>query len=310
MVPTATAGLRLAQFIQAQEKAVGINVVIQSTDFVSSLAAADAGNYDAFLIGWSGRVDPDGNIYSFVATPGSQNDSGYSNPKLDYVLNGARKSATTKSRSTLYHAAEQTILNDRPLIYLYYPVTRAGVEKTVGGRDDVPGHAASRGERGVQVRPRLADRLTMGGFLLRKVGAALVVLLLASMLVFLGVRAIPGDPAIALGAENRDPAVLAAVRHKYMLDRPLPVQYAHWLWLARPRRPRRRPARAPRLAHDRLAPPDLARARLPQHVPRDRDRHPGGGDRRGPARQSERLRRRRRSRSSASRCRTSGSACC
>jgi peptide/nickel transport system permease protein len=72
----------------------------------------------------------------------------------------------------------------------------------------------------------------MGGFLLRKAGAALIVLLLASMLVFLGVRAIPGDPAIALGAENRDPAVLAAVRHKYMLDRPLPVQYAHWVWLA------------------------------------------------------------------------------
>jgi peptide/nickel transport system permease protein len=72
----------------------------------------------------------------------------------------------------------------------------------------------------------------MGGFLLRKAGAALVVLVLASLLVFLGVRAIPGDPAIALGAENRDPAVLAAVRHKYLLDRPLPVQYVHWIWLA------------------------------------------------------------------------------
>jgi peptide/nickel transport system permease protein len=72
----------------------------------------------------------------------------------------------------------------------------------------------------------------MGGFLIRKAGAALVVLVAASMLVFLGVRAIPGDPAIALGAENRDPAVLAAIRHKYLLDRPLPVQYAHWIWLA------------------------------------------------------------------------------
>src|SRR5581483_2835556 len=72
----------------------------------------------------------------------------------------------------------------------------------------------------------------MGGFLLRKVGAALIVLLIASMLVFAGVRAIPGDPAIALGAENRDPAVLAAIRHKYLLDRPLPVQYAHWVWMA------------------------------------------------------------------------------
>jgi peptide/nickel transport system permease protein len=72
----------------------------------------------------------------------------------------------------------------------------------------------------------------MGGFLLRKAGAALVVVFLASILVFLGVRAIPGDPAIALGGENRDPAVLAAIRHKYLLDRPLPVQYGHWIWLA------------------------------------------------------------------------------
>jgi peptide/nickel transport system permease protein len=72
----------------------------------------------------------------------------------------------------------------------------------------------------------------MGGFLLRKVGAALIVLILASMLVFAGVRAIPGDPAVALGAENRDPAVMAAIRHKYGLDQPLPVQYIHWLGLA------------------------------------------------------------------------------
>jgi peptide/nickel transport system permease protein len=72
----------------------------------------------------------------------------------------------------------------------------------------------------------------MGGFFLRKVGAALIVLVLASMLVFVGVRAIPGDPALALGGENRDPAVLSAVRHKYGLDRPLPVQYIHWASLA------------------------------------------------------------------------------
>ncbi|HEY8646774.1 MAG TPA: ABC transporter permease [Gaiellaceae bacterium] len=72
----------------------------------------------------------------------------------------------------------------------------------------------------------------MGGFLLRKVGAALIVLVLASMLVFAGVRAIPGDPALALGGESRDPAVLTAIRHKYGLDRPLPVQYANWVSLA------------------------------------------------------------------------------
>lgn len=69
----------------------------------------------------------------------------------------------------------------------------------------------------------------MGGFLLRKSGAALIVLLLASMVVFGGVRALPGDPALALGGENRDPEVLAAIRHDYGLDRPLPIQYLTWV---------------------------------------------------------------------------------
>lgn len=57
-------------------------------------------------------------------------------------------------------------------------------------------------------------------------------LVLASIVVFLGVRAIPGNPAIALGAENRDPSVIAAVKAKYDLNKPLPVQYGHWVWLA------------------------------------------------------------------------------
>ena len=86
MVPTGTAALRQAQFLQSEEKTVGINVVIDSTDFVTSLSKADAGTYETFQIGWSGRVDPDGNIFQFVATSGSQNDSGYSNPRLDFVL--------------------------------------------------------------------------------------------------------------------------------------------------------------------------------------------------------------------------------
>jgi peptide/nickel transport system substrate-binding protein len=133
MVPTGTVALRQAQFLQAEEKAVGINVTIDSTDFVTSLAKADAGTYDTYQIGWSGRVDPDGNIFQFVDTNGSQNDSGYSNTRMDFVLANARKAATEKARKTLYRVAQQIILNDRPLIYLYHPVTRAGIEKQLTG---------------------------------------------------------------------------------------------------------------------------------------------------------------------------------
>jgi peptide/nickel transport system permease protein len=72
----------------------------------------------------------------------------------------------------------------------------------------------------------------MGAFILRKVGAALSVVFLASVLVFAGVRAIPGDPALAFAAEDRDPAVLDAIRDKYGLNDPLPVQYVRWIGLA------------------------------------------------------------------------------
>jgi peptide/nickel transport system substrate-binding protein len=133
MVPVGTAAARQAQFIQSEEQAVGINVVIDTTDFVTSLSKADAGTYETFQIGWSGRVDPDGNIYQFVATTGSQNDSGYTNPRLDLILNNARKATTDKARQTLYRAAQKLILADRPLIYLYHAVARAGINKSVKG---------------------------------------------------------------------------------------------------------------------------------------------------------------------------------
>jgi peptide/nickel transport system permease protein len=69
----------------------------------------------------------------------------------------------------------------------------------------------------------------MGWFLLRRAGAALIVVVLASVVVFLGVRALPGDPAVVLAGENATPAVVEAIRHQYGLDQPLPVQYLDYV---------------------------------------------------------------------------------
>lgn len=69
----------------------------------------------------------------------------------------------------------------------------------------------------------------MRGYLLRRAGASLIVLLVASMLVFAGVRALPGDPALALAGEDHSQRALAAIRAKYDLDKPVPVQYVNWL---------------------------------------------------------------------------------
>ena len=72
----------------------------------------------------------------------------------------------------------------------------------------------------------------MGGFLVRRGFASLVALLLASMFVFAAVRSLPGDPALALSGEGRDPAANAAIRARYGLDEPIPVQYVRWLSVA------------------------------------------------------------------------------
>jgi peptide/nickel transport system substrate-binding protein len=133
MIGTDSVARRLGQVIQAEEEQAGFRITLEPTEFVTSLAKADAGNFDAFVIGWSGRVDPDGNIYQFVATKGSQNDSGYSRGKLDIILNNARKASNPAVRKRLYHLAEQIIVTDRPLIYLYHTVTRDGVAKRVKG---------------------------------------------------------------------------------------------------------------------------------------------------------------------------------
>jgi len=69
----------------------------------------------------------------------------------------------------------------------------------------------------------------MKWYIARRAGASLLTLFIATIVVFVGVRALPGDPAIALSAENPSPQVIAAIRHEYALDKPLPVQYVVWL---------------------------------------------------------------------------------
>lgn len=69
----------------------------------------------------------------------------------------------------------------------------------------------------------------MSRYLLRRLGQSLVTLVLSTIVVFAGIRALPGDPARALAGEQNDPAQVAAIREKYGLDKPVWVQYWHYL---------------------------------------------------------------------------------
>ena len=71
-------------------------------------------------IGWSGRVDPDGNIHQFVTCKGGLNDGRYCNPEVDRLLNEARVINDEAKRKQLYDAAQAILQEELPIIYLYY----------------------------------------------------------------------------------------------------------------------------------------------------------------------------------------------
>jgi peptide/nickel transport system substrate-binding protein len=133
MLNTDAVTLRLGQVIQSMAKDAGFAVKLQPTEFTTALDKADAGTFDTFQVGWSGRIDPDGNIQQFVGKTGSQNDSGYADPKLDALLDKARTTLDQGQRTQLYGQATQMLLNSAPLIYLYHDHYFTGVQKKVTG---------------------------------------------------------------------------------------------------------------------------------------------------------------------------------
>lgn len=76
----------------------------------------------------------------------------------------------------------------------------------------------------------------MRRYIVRRLITAIPVLVLVSMLTFVGQQLIPGDPLLTILGANEvdvleaDPAALAAIRHEYGLDQPLLVQYARYAW--------------------------------------------------------------------------------
>jgi peptide/nickel transport system substrate-binding protein len=126
-------GARLGEAIQAQAKEGGFDLQLTPVEFAASLTQTDAGQYQMFAIGWSGRVDPDGNIANFVRTSGSQNITGYSNSQVDAMLDESRATDDLNKRKDLYGKVITQLHKDAPLIYLYRQKNFTGVAKTVVG---------------------------------------------------------------------------------------------------------------------------------------------------------------------------------
>ncbi|MEY4863870.1 MAG: transporter permease protein [Pseudomonadota bacterium] len=66
-------------------------------------------------------------------------------------------------------------------------------------------------------------------FLPRRLLQLIPTLFLVSVIIFSLQQLLPGDPALVMAGEEKDPEVIAQIREQYHLDKPLPVQYGYWL---------------------------------------------------------------------------------
>jgi peptide/nickel transport system substrate-binding protein len=120
VTPTTSDAQKIAQIVQAMVKDAGFDVKIQSTEFATSIDMADKGQFEAYVLAWSGRADPDGNLYNFDFCKAPLDYAGYCKPDVDELLNRSRSALDPSERKKIYEQIAAIVLKDRPIVYLFH----------------------------------------------------------------------------------------------------------------------------------------------------------------------------------------------
>jgi peptide/nickel transport system substrate-binding protein len=129
----------LAEFLQAEEKAVGINLALNPMDSTTLTSHTNAGTYETDINSNASQVkaDPDWIFVLFLggAVGGPSNIYGYGNPSVVRDLHNGRKAVSPQARAVDYRAAQAAVMADRPVIYLEHIVNRAAFTNKLTGVD-------------------------------------------------------------------------------------------------------------------------------------------------------------------------------
>ncbi len=129
---------QVAEVMQAMAAEAGFAMKIRVTEFATSLKEAEDGNYQAYMLAWSGRTDPDGNLFIFSRTGAPQNYSGYSNATVDAAIDEARTRNDQAERKAIYLKAAQQLLTDVPILYLYHRIVIIAHRDRLEGYQQMP----------------------------------------------------------------------------------------------------------------------------------------------------------------------------
>lgn len=137
-LPTTPDELQVGQMIQGMLRPAGISVTLEKAELATQIEAGKAGNFEGLFVGWSGRPDPDQNIFDFVVTNGSLNYSHYGIKEVDDLLLQARVENNEAKRKEIYDRAMAVLVRDVPYIYLNHDNVLFGISKAVKGFRYVP----------------------------------------------------------------------------------------------------------------------------------------------------------------------------
>lgn len=117
--PNNTVSSQIVQMLQAMVGEAGFTLKLRPTDYAAQLNAAHNGDFQAMYLGWSGRVDPDGNLHQFTTCAGNLNYGKYCNQQVDDALNAARVKQSVADRKAQYDAAAKILADEDPLLFIY-----------------------------------------------------------------------------------------------------------------------------------------------------------------------------------------------
>jgi len=120
MVPNNPESRSVAEVMQSMTAEAGFDLKIRVVEFATSLNEGEKGNFQLYFLAWSGRTDPDGNIFSFATCKGPLNMGRFCDPKVDELLDKARTVGTLAERKAVYEAAAPAILANGSVMYLYH----------------------------------------------------------------------------------------------------------------------------------------------------------------------------------------------
>ena len=130
-VTNSPALVRTAEVLQAQANQAGFKVEIKQIDATSLITVLRSKDFDLCMSPWSGRTDPDGNIYNYFTKAGPNNFMSYQSDKVTDLLEKARSAATQTERAKLYREAEAQIATDAPMLLLTFPATLQASTKSL-----------------------------------------------------------------------------------------------------------------------------------------------------------------------------------